>query len=393
MASDVVSFSGRDKPSPVARGLWWPGVLIVIVCGGAMGFFQAFTVIDRGHSNAFTAIAFGVFLVAMALWIVFLAPISRRAKWWAIAVPTGIIAVLFAALRIDHTTSELIPRFAFRWSKTLDELLAEGQLSATSKRTALETTPNDFPGFLGPKRDAYVPNIKLQTDWSLQPPKLLWKQPIGAGWSAFAVVGDAAFTIEQRGERELVTCYDVQTGELRWFDAVNARHKNSIGGDGPSSTPEVRDGRVYALGGTGILRCLDAVSGEKLWQRDILADVGTTYAVDSTFVHWGRAASPLVVDEAVVVPAGGISRDPNFPRSSLIAYDKKTGEIIWRGGNRQVSYSSPSTANYGGVRQIVIVNESNISAHDPVTGTELWGNQMGWQQQHERQRIANGTAW
>lgn len=345
------------------------GYAIVVVCGGAMALFQVFTIVDRGHSNAFTAIAFGVFLLAMGLWLALVAPISRRARWWSIAVPGAIIAVLFALLRIDGTTSELVPRFSLRWSKTADERLAEGPLSATSHRTTVETTPYDFPGFLGPNRDAFVPNVRLATDWNLRPPKLLWKQPIGAGWSSFAVVGDLAFTLEQRGEQELVTCYDVKTGELQWADAIEARHRNRVGGDGPSSTPEVRDGRVYAQGGTGILRCLDAATGKKIWQRDVLADVGTTYDTDNHFVHWGRAASPLVVDDLVVIPGGGLE---GKPKHSLVAYDKQSGEIVWKGGNRQVSYSSPSMANYAGVRQIVIVNESNISGHDPASGTELW---------------------
>ncbi|MCC7086631.1 MAG: PQQ-binding-like beta-propeller repeat protein [Pirellulales bacterium] len=117
------------------------------------------------------------------------------------------------------------------------------------------------------------------------------------------------------------------------------------------------------------MRCLDASSGKKLWQRDVLADVGTDYETSSTFVHWGRAGSPLVVDRIIVVPGGGTKTGGLH---SLIAYDQETGGIAWKGGHRQVSYSSPSIAHYGGVRQIVIVNESNISAHDPETGEELW---------------------
>jgi outer membrane protein assembly factor BamB len=388
MTSDVVPFPRGDKSSLSPRARWLIGGLIVALTFGAMAYLQIFTVIDRGYSNAFTAIAFGVFLVAMGAWIVMLAPISHRAKWWSIAVPAAIIATLFALLRIDRTSSDLIPKFALRWSKTADERLAESKLipkfviqgfdqpdaklttpQPAGRTKALEPTPHDFPGFLGPNRDAYVPNVKLATDWEQQPPKLLWKQPIGAGWSAFAVVGDLAFTLEQRGEEELVTCYDVRTGELQWYDAIKARHRNRVGGDGPSSTPEVRDGRVYAQGGTGVLRCLDAVTGKKLWQRDVLADVGTDYETSSTFVHWGRAASPLVIDNLVVIPGGGVD---GKQKHSLIAYNKQDGEIVWRGGNRQVSYSSPSIAHYGGVRQIVIVNESNISAHDPETGAELW---------------------
>src|SRR5262249_45206465 len=63
---------------------------------------------------------------------------------------------------------------------------------------------------------------------------------------------------------------------------------------------------------------------------------------------------------------------PAGPKVSLIAYDKQSGDIVWKGGNRQVSYSSPSLATYGGVRQIVIVNEDNITGDDPKKGEVLW---------------------
>jgi outer membrane protein assembly factor BamB len=161
----------------------------------------------------------------------------------------------------------------------------------------------------------------------------------------------------------------VNTGALAWHHAIQARQHNDIGGDGPASTPTVHDGRVYALGGTGVLRCLDAATGKEIWIRDVLADVGTDYETDRSGVWWGRSASPLVVDDLVIVPGGG---PPAGPKVSLIAYNRANGAIVWKGGNRQVSYSSPSLATYGGVRQIVIVNEATITGHDPHTGEVLW---------------------
>src|SRR5262249_53753009 len=148
-------------------------------------------------------------------------------------------------------------------------------------------------------------DVHLATDWTTQPPKLRWKQPIGLGYSGFAVVGNAAVTLEQRDQQEMVTCYDLQTGKLHWFHAITARHSNPVGGDGPGSTPTLHEGRVYALGGTGVLRCLDAATGKEIWIRDVLADVGTNYDEDHHGVWWGRSASPLIVDDLVVVPGGG----------------------------------------------------------------------------------------
>ncbi len=313
-------------------------------------------------------IAVLVLLILLGLWTAFLSPFSRRARWWCIASATALVALL-CAVRLEGFTGNLVPKVTWRWNPKPDVVLAADGLNENQQTADIQPTPHDYPGFLGANRNAFVSDVHLDTDWIAHPPKLVWRHPIGAGYSAFSIVGNAAITLEQRGEQELVTCYDLKTGKLLWHHAIKARQYNDIGGDGPGSTPTIDDGRIYALGGTGVLRCLDAATGKEIWTREVLADVGTNYETDRAGVWWGRSASPLIVDNLIVVPAGG---PPAGPKISLIAYDKLTGDIVWRGGQRQVSYSSPSLANYGGVRQIVIVNEDNITAHNPATGEVLW---------------------
>lgn len=346
-----------------------PAIVIPIVGCLVIVFFQAVGIVDRATSNIATLITGGVTLILLAAYTAFLSPLPRRAKWWRIGVPVAIIAVLLAVLRIDYFNGDLVPRFTWRWTKKQDVALAERGLSPSTGAADLTPSGHDYPGFLGPNRNAYVPDVKLATDWNAQPPKLRWKQPIGAGWSAFAVQGKAAITLEQRGDTELVSCYDLHSGAPVWTHGIQARHESPLGGDGPTSTPTIHEGRVYALGGTGVLRCLDGAAGKQTWIRDVLADVGTNYEIDHVGVSWSRSASPLIVDNMVVVPAGG---PPAGPKFSLIAYDKLSGDIIWKGGDRQVSYSSPSLATYLGKRQIVIVNEASITGHDPATGNVLW---------------------
>ncbi len=168
----------------------------------------------------------------------------------------------------------------------------------------------------------------------------------------------------------MATCYDRRTGQLEWADAVRARHESELGGVGPRSTPTIHQGRVYALGGTGILRALDGATGREIWTHDLLKEFGVADAeADKVAIAWGRAASPLVVDEMVVVPAGGKSGGPFV---SLAAYALETGDEIWRGGDRQVGYASPSLVTLCGRRQIVMVNEASITGHEPQTGQVLW---------------------
>jgi outer membrane protein assembly factor BamB len=150
--------------------------------------------------------------------------------------------------------------------------------------------------------------------------------------------------MEQRDQQELVVCYDVGTGEPVWHHSITARHETIPGGVGPRSTPTIHEGRVYALGATGILRCLEGGPGAEIWTVDLLRESGTNQQQDELLVAWGRASSPLIVADKVIVPAGG----PPDKLVSLVALDKLTGKRIWEGGANQVSYASPMIATIGG---------------------------------------------
>lgn len=283
----------------------------------------------------------------------------------------GGIAAAAGSLRVDDMTGNLIPtRITPRWLPKRDQLLEVPTAAPDgSAATAdlLSVTEHDFPQFLGPHRNAAIETMQLETDWREHKPRLVWRNDqFGAGWSAFSAVNGFAVTMEQRGDSELVTCYDIETGDLVWSHAVQARHETVPGGVGPRATPTINQGKVYALGATGVLRCLDGSNGNELWRRDLLAEVNLTPEEDIKSVAWGRAASPLVDGQRVIVPIGG----PDGP--TLAALDKETGEFIWKQGNRQVSYASPALATLDGVRQIVMVCEDWVCGHAADTGEHLW---------------------
>ncbi len=207
-----------------------------------------------------------VVLVVLTLW--------RRPRWRTVAGASLLIAAVATAggclLRIESFYGNLIPRLTWRWTPTAEEQFANWQasgqrLTAPTSRVATPevprvTTDRDHPGFLGADRTGVVNRVRLAADWSRQPPRELWRRPVGLGWSGFAVVGRLAVTQEQRGPLETVVCYDLLTGVERWVHADEVRFSDEHG-DGPRATPTLADGRVYTLGGTGLLNCLDAESG------------------------------------------------------------------------------------------------------------------------------------
>jgi outer membrane protein assembly factor BamB len=270
--------------------------------------------------------------------------------------------------RVVRINGELVPVFESRW-KTAAPLATETAAAQAAAPPAIfEPRETDFPQYLGPNRNGVITNVKLETDWSAHPTEILWKRSIGAAWSGFAIQGDAAVTLEQRDKEQWISCYEIETARMLWHAAVPGYHFNALGGAGPRSTPTIADNRVYANLATGPLACLELATGEKIWEVDLLELGGWDQPTAETEVSWGRAASPLVVNDMVVVPLGGQGDKKN----SLVALRTVDGTVVWRAGKDQISYSSPMLARLLGVEQIVIVNEKSVSGHEIGTGNELW---------------------
>ena len=349
-------------------------------------------VVDQAVRNIITLILAFSGLVSLLLWFLRESGHSGALKKGVAGGLAAAVLLAVALLRIERVSGDLVPEFAFRWQAHRDTLLpsaAAVNRGAGQATGGWAATPGDFPRFLGPSGNASLPTVEIATDWQTSPPRLLWRRPIGAGWSGFANCGDHAVTLEQRGDDEAISCYSLRTGEPEWVVAVPARHETVLGGVGPRSTPTIRDGIVYATGATGWLHAIDGPSGAVRWRKDVVADLGIDPVVHAAAVAWGRAGSPLVTDRLVIVPAGGPRRgmaptaddtaaaDPRTaPFVSLVAYDRSSGERVWLAGTEQIAYASPQLVRVAGRDLVLTVNEAHGAAYDPATGEAVW--QFPW---------------
>jgi outer membrane protein assembly factor BamB len=242
---------------------------------------------------------------------------------------------------------------------------ASGSLSPLTLAAA---GPLDCPGYRGQRRDGVVKGPPLSRDWKLHPPRVVWRQPVGGGYAAFAVVGNVAVTIEQRRDREAVVCYDTVTGRERWVYDYAASFRRGEDA-GPRATPTIDSGDVFALGATGRLVCLDAVSGRLKWSKEILQN--------NSNLTWGMSGSPLVDDHVVVVNPG-VQRSDSGGRA-VIAYHRTTGGVVWQAGQTQAGYSSPMLATLAGQSQILLLDGEVLGGYDAATGAQLW--QFPWNTQ------------
>lgn len=344
---------------------WFPGLLLA---PGALLLLGVWLFLDvhRQRRVELTLATGLITALVLLLWAVALSGLERRTRLGILAGALVVAGTLAVCFRIRGVTGDLVPIFEWRFSTDSTALPEPKQPEGSP--SVQETPWLDFPQFLGPGRRATIRGIRLARDWEARPPRLLWRREVGPGWSGFSVVGNSAYTQEQHGEKETVACYSLLEGELQWIHAYKARYDTVLGGLGPRATPTVSGDRLYAMGATGILSCLDRKTGEPHWVRRVLEDHGASLR------DWGASGSPLVIGNIVVVSAGG------SPGHSLVSYDKQTGEPVWHGGSDRSGYSSPVLAELAGVPQILIFNHASVASHDPRTGRVLW--EVPWQSSH-----------
>ena len=317
------------------------------------------------HSSAPMFVTMKGIPIAAALVTVFLCVTGsmRPGLRMVMALALAIIALLpWEFLQFNGVTGQFGMDPHWRWQPSSEDQAAsfDQGLNVKVVEGGVPSTagPTDWPCFRGPHQDGVVTGCKLG-DWKTLP-KELWRRPVGPGWSSCCIIGDRLFTQEQRGPDELVVCYRASTGSQLWATGDTERYADLPSGVGPRGTPAFHDGKVYTFGATGILNCLDAGNGNRLWQVDLKETDG------ATLKPFGLASSPLALGDQIIVHPGS----KTSPR--LIAYHAQTGQELWKAGSGAVGYCSPHAATIAGVPQVLVFNGDGLFAHDPASGKELW---------------------
>ncbi len=236
---------------------------------------------------------------------------------------------------------------------------------------------DDWPGWLGPRRDGVWRETGLMEKFPPGGPPVLWRVPISEGYSGPAEAGGRLYVMDRQRTtgpdhkplrptrkgvlgNERVLCFDVTGGKLLWKHEYDCPYKLSYP-LGPRTTPLIDGGRVYTLGAMGDLLCLDAGSGKVLWSRSLMKDFHL-----SDPPVWGWAASPLIDGDLLYCLVGG-------PGSAVVAFHKSTGREAWRAlTSEEVGYSPPVLCQAGGTRQLLVWLSDCVNGLDPATGKVYW---------------------
>jgi outer membrane protein assembly factor BamB len=223
----------------------------------------------------------------------------------------------------------------------------------------------DWPQWRGPDRDGVSKETGLLPSWPQGGPKLLWRvDDVGGGYSTPSIAGDRLYLLSSKGtEAESVQARRVSDGKLIWSVRIGKVGPNrGPQYPGARSTPTVDGDVLYALGSNGDLACLETATGKPRWAKNLRTDFGGQPGM------WAYAESPLVDGDRLVCTPGG-------KEATLVALDKKTGDVIWKSavpGGDQAAYASIIIVNAGGVKQYVQFLQKGVVGVDAKTGKFLW---------------------
>jgi outer membrane protein assembly factor BamB len=261
--------------------------------------------------------------------------------------------------------------------------------------------PDGWSQWGGPNRDFTTASARIATSWPEQGPQVVWSRSLGDGYSTIVADENMLYTMyrtpsgrppmpstrgkdEATVEKELaewnslpfhadsvnerIIALDPKTGETKWEHAYAAPyHEDRDGkerqttqfGEGPNSTPLLIDGRVYTVGFTGIMHCLNVATGQVQWTKDLYNDL------NGSFLPFGYAASPIAYGNTVITPVGGKGQ-------GLVAFDQDTGDVVWKSVDLDCSYSSPMLVSVDGVDHLVTYMGTHVVGVSPETGEPHW---------------------
>jgi outer membrane protein assembly factor BamB len=331
-------------------------------------------IFETDHQYANLA-AGGLGLLAIgSLGLVWMLRASNAQRLVSVVVVAIAATAFYCCFELKGFTGETLPDFGWRpWIAPPKKTVDNARIDADSPQTEFAKSAQ-FLQFLGSQRSGVIDEPSFDIHWSEHPPKLLWKKPIGAGWSGFVAHHSLAYTMYQDENDEVLAAFDLVSGELRWSQRFPGRHYEPLGGLGPRATPTLYAELVLSQTATGTVVCCNAISGEVLWTQDVLKMGFTTQEESEALIKWGRSASPLIIKtsdrEQVIVPMGGKSNSET--PITLVSMELRTGDVLWKQGTAQIGYSSPALIRIGTDQQIVSVNENNVTGHDLLDGKVLW---------------------
>ncbi len=220
--------------------------------------------------------------------------------------------------------------------------------------------PKEDPSqWRGENRQGIFYETGLMTEWPADGPGLLWSYTgLGAGHSSVGIGNNWVFINGMKDTLGVLSSFDME-GNLLWEKVYGTEwHKNYTG---TRSTPVIKEGLVYLLSGMGVVYCMDASSGDPVWEVDL------TERFAAEVIRWGMAETLLIDGDNVICTPGG-------EEFNVVALHRLTGETVWtsKGYGELSAYCSPVLVEHNNTRLIVTMTVTSVIGIDAGTGEVYW---------------------
>jgi outer membrane protein assembly factor BamB len=230
----------------------------------------------------------------------------------------------------------------------------------------------DWPQWRGAGRLGMWNETRIIDEFPDEGLKVIWRAPIRSGFAGPAVSEGRVFALDWQEDPqsrtldgiERLVALDEETGSVLWTHewATSYRMLQGSYAIGPRATPTVDGDRVYVVGASGVLRCVNVQTGNLIWTKNYIDDYDTSVAT------WGVASAPLVDGDRLIAIVGG------EPDALVVAFNKQTGEELWHAVNvvGEMGYAQPVIYDAGGARQLIVWHAAALVSLNPETGAVYW---------------------
>jgi outer membrane protein assembly factor BamB len=240
---------------------------------------------------------------------------------------------------------------------------AFSQVAKSVTKSIPKSTPAGIPWtqWGGPHRNFQTEATGIKDTWPAAGPRVMWKRPLGEGYSGTAVENGVLYTMYGKPRQEVVLAADAESGKTLWEHSTAMAFQSDAPemGNGPYSTPLIVGTRLFTTGVDGRLQCLDKKTGKVLWTQQLWTDH------QGSRLAYGYASSPIAFRETVIVPVGGRGK-------SIMAFQQADGKVAWSRHDFGNVYSSPILIDLGGLEQLALVMDGAIVGVNPHNGDLQW---------------------
>lgn len=201
----------------------------------------------------------------------------------------------------------------------------------------------------------------LLKSWPAAGPDIAWHyDALGDGYSSPVFYNNKIYLTGMEEPKGYVYCLS-NDGSLLWKKEYGEEWFENF--PGSRTSPVIIEGKLYMYTGKGVIQCMSAENGAKLWSKDVMNEL------DGRNIRWGATETLVVDGDMVYCTPGGIV-------NNVIALNRHNGDLVWtnKGEGEKSAYCTPLLIELPSKKILVTMTENHIIGLNAANGKKLWSH-------------------